>query len=282
MTRQESSKLRCILCPWWTNGSDLTHLLSVLLLLQKLVLSSLRRCLFSQILLLFLTLSLLRAFAVAHRRPQRETLLVLSLHDWIGSEWPACGLCVVSSLLITLWKILSTSLMQRLLSFCCPWFFLLRGACAGSCQEKLFSGPFCNAASRVSVLYFLHLGFDLRSLRGWRIKSGRGQGMGVVVGRGWQPDSQRNWRRCADVCLQFSSLFSFRLSLEERAESVAGKENVGNSALGIHVCPNFWCWICFALFKMTVFDGLAARAVISCSVRVTRIPPLREAQQPQK
>lgn len=41
-------------------------------------------------------------------------------------------------------------------------------------------------------------------------------------------------------------------------------------------------WICFAPFKTMVFDGLAACAVISCSVRVTGIPPLREAHRPQE
>lgn len=179
---------------------------------------------------------------IVFARPDRQCTVLM----W---KQVNAGLCVVSSSLIALWKTLSTSLVQGLLSFCCLFFlFILGGACADYCQEKLFSAAFCNAASRVSVLYFLPLGFDLSSLPGWRMKSGWGRGMRVAVGRGWQPDSRRNWRHCTDVCLQFSSPFSFRLSLEERAESAAGRENVEISARRIHICPNFWWLDLFCTF----------------------------------
>lgn len=193
--------------------------------------------------------------------PQKttETNIASIVIAWADQRWMAlvwkglnASLCVVSSSLIVLWKTLSTSLMQGLLSFCCPCFLLLRGTCTDSCQEKLFCRAFCNASSRVSVLYFPPLGFDLSSLHGWWMKTSQGRGAVVMVGRGWHPDSKRNWRRCADVCLQFSSPFSFRLSLEERAESAAVKENVENWARRIHFHPNFW-WLDF--FYTFLDDG---------------------------
>lgn len=73
--------------------------------------------------------------------------------------------------------------MQGLLSRCCPFFLFLTGH--ARTPEKLSSQAFRNAASRVSVLYFLPLGIDLSSLRGWRDEERPGAGgVEVRVGEG--------------------------------------------------------------------------------------------------
>lgn len=114
-------------------------------------------------------------------------------------------------------------------------------------------------------------------------KSGRGRGGGGAGGGGAGSLTTGVTGDAAPTCVSnFPPHFLLDLAWRrEPSRQQEGKmlETQLEESASVQI---FDGWICFAPFMAMVFDGLAACAVISCSVRVTGIPPLREAHRPQE